>query len=117
MPPKKAVGQPRRRRQEAEEAEERDDDVGSASTGSGGGSGGGDDAALRAKARQQLKQLFGFDSFREGQEDVVLALMRGESALFCASTGQGKSLCYQLPACMLALEGGLTVFVSRSSPS
>ena len=48
-----------------------------------------------------LKQHFGFDAFREGQEAVVTAVMQGRSAAAIFPTGSGKSLCYQLPAVML----------------
>ncbi len=47
-----------------------------------------------------LKQHFGHDDFRPGQEPVVQALLDGHSALALFPTGAGKSLCYQLPAVM-----------------
>ncbi len=56
-----------------------------------------------------LKDVFGFPTFREGQEAVVDALLAGENALTVMPTGSGKSLCYQVPALVL---GGLTVVVS-----
>ncbi|MCP5368079.1 MAG: DNA helicase RecQ [Hyphomicrobiales bacterium] len=56
-----------------------------------------------------LKQVFGFDSFRPGQEPVVDALLAGRSVLAVMPTGSGKSLCFQVPALVL---GGLTVVVS-----
>ncbi|MBT3293657.1 MAG: RecQ family ATP-dependent DNA helicase [Verrucomicrobia bacterium] len=56
-----------------------------------------------------LKNVFGFDTFRPGQEEVVDRLLEGESALAVFPTGGGKSLCYQLPA--LRLEG-MTLVVS-----
>ncbi len=43
-------------------------------------------------------RLFGVDQFREGQREVVLAALRGESVLAVLPTGSGKSLCYQLAA-------------------
>ncbi|MDA0322332.1 MAG: RecQ family ATP-dependent DNA helicase [Verrucomicrobia bacterium] len=58
---------------------------------------------------QILKDTFGFDSFRDGQRDVVEHLLAGRSALAVFPTGGGKSLCYQLPA--LKFEG-LTLVVS-----
>src|ERR1044071_1815275 len=56
-----------------------------------------------------LKQVFGFDAFREGQRDVVDKLLAGRSALAIFPTGAGKSLCYQLPALML---DGVTLVIS-----
>ena len=59
--------------------------------------------------RQTLKEVFGFDSLRAGQQEVVEILLAGRSALAIFPTGGGKSLCYQLPALMLP---GLTLVVS-----
>ncbi|MEM9282302.1 MAG: ATP-dependent DNA helicase RecQ [Verrucomicrobiota bacterium] len=56
-----------------------------------------------------LKNTFGHDGFRDGQEAVIDILLADRSALALFPTGAGKSLCYQLPA--LALEG-LTLVVS-----
>jgi ATP-dependent DNA helicase RecQ len=56
-----------------------------------------------------LRQHFGFDDFLPGQERVVDCLMAGRSAAAVFPTGGGKSLCYQLPACLL---DGLTLVVS-----
>ncbi|MBN4077130.1 RecQ family ATP-dependent DNA helicase [Mariprofundus ferrooxydans] len=50
------------------------------------------------QARQTLKRYFGFDDFREGQAEVVAAIIGGQSAAAIFPTGSGKSLCYQLPA-------------------
>ena len=58
---------------------------------------------------QQLKQIFGFDSFRQGQEQTINTIMAGSSAAAIFPTGSGKSLCYQLPAVLLP---NLTVVVS-----
>lgn len=59
--------------------------------------------------QQQLKDRFGFDDFREGQEAVVSRLMTGHSVLAIFPTGGGKSLCYQLPGLLL---DGLAVVIS-----
>jgi ATP-dependent DNA helicase RecQ len=48
-----------------------------------------------------LKLKFGLSGFREGQEPVISALIRGESGLLVMPTGGGKSLCYQLPSQVL----------------
>ena len=56
-----------------------------------------------------LKDVFGFDAFRPGQEEVISAILDGCSVLAVMPTGSGKSLCYQVPA--LALDG-LTIVVS-----
>lgn len=62
-----------------------------------------------AAARALLKERFGFDAFRAGQEEVIAHLLAGRSALAVFPTGSGKSLCYQLPALLFE---GLTVVVS-----
>ena len=62
-----------------------------------------------ADATHVLKETFGFTQFREGQADVIEKLLQGRSAAAVFPTGQGKSLCYQLPALMLE---GLTLVVS-----
>ncbi len=56
-----------------------------------------------------LKDVFGFDSFRPGQETVVDALLGGEDVLAVMPTGAGKSLCFQVPS---LTRGGLTIVVS-----
>ena len=56
-----------------------------------------------------LQQYFGFTEFRPGQEQVVKALVDGQSAAAIFPTGSGKSLCYQLPALHLP---NLTLVVS-----
>jgi ATP-dependent DNA helicase RecQ len=56
-----------------------------------------------------LKNVFGFDTFREGQEPIISKILEGKSALAVFPTGSGKSLCYQLSA--LHLEN-LTLVIS-----
>ena len=66
-------------------------------------------AELPEAARSTLKSVFGFDSFRPGQQEIISAILGGENVLAVMPTGSGKSLCYQLPA---ILRPGLTVVVS-----
>ena len=56
-----------------------------------------------------MRDTFGFDAFRDGQEDVINRLLQGRSTLAVFPTGSGKSLCYQLPAVLL---DGVTLVVS-----
>ncbi len=56
-----------------------------------------------------LKEVFGFDSFRPGQEEVIRAVLDGRDTLAVMPTGGGKSLCYQVPALM---QESLAVIVS-----
>ena len=68
-----------------------------------------DTTAVPARARELLRDGFGFADFREGQAEVIGRLLAGRSTVAIFPTGSGKSLCYQLPALML---DGLTVVVS-----
>ncbi|GAB4184430.1 MAG: DNA helicase RecQ [Geothermobacteraceae bacterium] len=58
----------------------------------------GDSPVATDPLRETLETVFGFRSFRPGQEEVVRALAAGEDAFVLMPTGGGKSLCYQLPA-------------------
>lgn len=59
--------------------------------------------------RVLLKQYFGHDEFRPGQEALIDALTSGRDVLGVMPTGAGKSICYQLPALMLP---GITLVIS-----
>ncbi len=62
---------------------------------------------------QILQQVFGYDSFRGPQQDIIEHLMGGGDALVLMPTGGGKSLCYQVPAIARHACGrGVTVVVS-----
>lgn len=64
---------------------------------------------LQAAKRRVLREAFGFDTFRPGQEQVVDHVLARRPVLAVMPTGAGKSLCYQLPARVF---GGLSVVVS-----
>ncbi|AVO38950.1 DNA helicase RecQ [Pukyongiella litopenaei] len=61
------------------------------------------------RADDILREIFGFDCFRPGQEEIVHAVAAGENVLAIMPTGGGKSLCFQLPA---LLRDGVTVVIS-----
>lgn len=61
------------------------------------------------RAHDKLVEVFGFDRFRPGQQQVISQLLEGDSAVAIFPTGSGKSLCYQLPALLI---DGLTVVIS-----
>lgn len=56
-----------------------------------------------------LKEYFGHDSFREGQNRITDSLLGGRDVLGIMPTGAGKSICYQVPALMF---DGITIVVS-----
>lgn len=58
---------------------------------------------------QTLKQYFGYDSLRTGQEELINGILAGHDVLGIMPTGAGKSMCYQLPALMLK---GITLVIS-----
>lgn len=62
-----------------------------------------------AELHQALKQYFGYDRFRPGQQEIIENALADRDALIVMPTGGGKSLCFQLPA---LLRSGLTVVVS-----
>jgi ATP-dependent DNA helicase RecQ len=65
-----------------------------------------DDVLLRALA------MFGHSALRPGQADVIRDIMAGRPVIAVMPTGAGKSLCYQLPAIVLAERGDVTLVIS-----
>ena len=56
-----------------------------------------------------LFRIFGYDSFRPGQEKLIDAVLKGQDVFGIMPTGGGKSICYQIPALMLP---GITLVIS-----
>lgn len=60
-------------------------------------------------AQEILKDIFGYDSFRPLQLEIIKNLLAGKDTLAIMPTGGGKSLCYQIPALIFK---GITIVVS-----
>lgn len=60
-------------------------------------------------AHRLLKQYYGYDTFRSGQQDIIASILAGKDTIGIMPTGGGKSVCYQIPA---LVHGGLTLVIS-----
>ena len=67
------------------------------------------DTFVNQKPEYVLKKVFGYDSFRSLQKNIITSVLNKEDTLAVMPTGGGKSLCYQIPALIFS---GLTIVVS-----
>ena len=61
------------------------------------------------EARKLLKEIYGYENFRRGQEIIVDSVLSKRDTLGVMSTGGGKSICYQVPALLFK---GITIVIS-----
>ncbi len=74
--------------------------------------GDGESFARAGDLDRALRDVFGFEGLRAGQDEVIGDVMAKRPVVAVMPTGAGKSLCYQLPAVVLGEGGGLTLVVS-----
>lgn len=58
---------------------------------------------MKEEILQILKRYWGYNSFRESQEDIIFSILKGQDTLALLPTGGGKSICFQVP--ILKLDG------------
>ncbi len=68
------------------------------------------DFSWDCKVKALLKDVFGLDTFRTLQKQIINATLQGRDVMCLLPSGWGKSICYQLPA--LVVEGSLTLVIS-----
>src|SRR6056297_353029 len=61
------------------------------------------------KAKKILKKYYGFQKFKEGQQEVIASILNKKDTVAIMPTGSGKSLCYQIPSVIFS---GVTIVIS-----
>ncbi|MCT4596427.1 MAG: DNA helicase RecQ [Vallitalea sp.] len=61
------------------------------------------------KARSILKKIYGYDEYKNGQEEAISSILNGKDTVIIMPTGGGKSICYQIPALIF---DGITIVIS-----
>lgn len=64
---------------------------------------------MKIEARRLLKEIYGYNDFREGQKVIISSVLSRRDTLGVMSTGGGKSICYQIPALLFR---GITLVIS-----
>ncbi|HPZ04088.1 MAG TPA: DEAD/DEAH box helicase, partial [Bacteroidales bacterium] len=64
---------------------------------------------MKEQIRAVLKDYWGYDRFRELQEDIILSVLEGKDTLALLPTGGGKSICFQVPG---LVKEGICIVIS-----